>query len=66
MHVHASNRRLTEEGSAKFFVKDNGDTVLQNRGILSDRDVRKIQTYIKRHYKEMYMKWAEYSEKGFY
>ena len=52
--------------SAKFFVKDNGDTVLQNRGILSDRDVRKIQAYIKRHYKEMYMKWAEYSEKGFY
>ena len=66
MHVHASDCRLTEEGSAKFFVKDNGDTVLQNRGILSDRDVRKIQTYIKRHYKEMYMKWAEYSEKGFY
>ena len=66
MHVHASDRRLAEEGSAKFFVKDNGDTVLQNRGILSDRDVRKIQTYIKRHYKEMYMKWAEYSEKGFY
>ena len=24
--------KLTEAGSAKFFVKDNGDTVLQNRG----------------------------------
>lgn len=34
MHVHASDRKLTEAGSAKFFVKDNGDTVLQNRGIL--------------------------------
>ena len=23
MHVHASDRKLTEAGSAKFFVKDN-------------------------------------------
>ncbi len=26
MHVHASDRKLTEVGSAKFFVKANGDT----------------------------------------
>lgn len=39
MHVHASDRKLTEAGSAKFFVKDNGDTVLQNRGILNDREI---------------------------
>ena len=31
MHVHASDRKLTEGGSAKFFVKSNGDTVIQNR-----------------------------------
>lgn len=24
MHVHASDRKLTEAGSAKFFVKNNG------------------------------------------
>ena len=30
MHVHASDRKLTETGSAKFFVKDNGDTLVQN------------------------------------
>ena len=47
MHVHASDRKLTESGSAKFFVKDNGDTVLQNRGILNDREIRKIQEFIK-------------------
>ena len=46
MHVHASDRKLTEEGSAKFFVKADGDTVLQNRGMLNDRDIRKIQAYI--------------------
>ena len=43
MHVHASDRRLTEAGSAKFFVRDNGDTVLQERGILTDREISKIQ-----------------------
>lgn len=25
MHVHASDSKLTEESSAKFFVKGNGD-----------------------------------------
>lgn len=34
-HVHASYSKLTEESSAKFFVKNNGDTVIQNRGILT-------------------------------
>ena len=38
MHVHASDKRLTQEGSAKFFVKADGDTVLQNRGRLNERD----------------------------
>ena len=66
MHVHASNRKLTEEGSAKFFVEEDGNTVLQKRGILNDREISKIQEYIKRYYKEMYIKWAEYSRNGFY
>lgn len=66
MHVHASDRKLTEESSAKFFVKANGDTILQNRGRLNDREINKIQAYIKKHYKEMYRKWAEYSKNEFY
>lgn len=66
MHVHASDRRLTEAGSAKFFVKSNGDTVLQNQGMLTDRELRKIQAFIKENYKEMYLKWSEMSENGFY
>lgn len=52
MHVHASDRKLTEAGSAKFFVKENGDSVLQNRGMLNDREINKIQIYIKDHYLE--------------
>ena len=66
MHVHASDNKLTEAGSAKFFVKDNGDTVLQNRGILNDREIREIQNFIKKNYKEMYLKWSISSQEGFY
>ena len=66
MHVHASDRRLTEAGSAKFFVRDNGDTVLQERGILTDREISKIQKFIKQNYQEMYLKWSAYSEQGFH
>ena len=66
MHVHASDSRLTEGSSAKFFVKDNGDTVMQNRGVLTDKEVRKIKAFIKQNYQEMYLKWAAYSSEGFY
>lgn len=66
MHVHASDRKLTEAGSAKFFVKNDGDTILQNKGVLNDREVRIIQAFIKENYKEMYLKWSSLSEKGFY
>lgn len=53
MHVHASDRKLTEAGSGKFFVKANGDTILQNRGRLNDREIVKIQAFIKDNYKEI-------------
>lgn len=66
MHVHASDRRLTEEASAKLFVKQNGDTVVQNAGILTERELRKIQKFIKLNYQEMYLKWSSYSQQGFY
>ncbi len=66
MHVHASDRKLTEAGPAKFFVKSNGDTIVQNQGMLTDREMRKIQAFIKDNYKEMYLKWSEMSENGFY
>ena len=66
MRVHASDRKLTEGGSAKLFVKSNGDTVIQNRGVLTDRELSKIQSFIKDNYKEMYLKWASMSENGFF
>lgn len=66
MHVHASDRKLTEAGSAKFFVKENGDTLLQNRGILTEKELSKIQDFIKINYKDMYIKWSEYSSNGYF
>ncbi len=53
-HVHASDTNLTEEASAKFFVKEDGDTVVQKQGILNDREIRKIRQFIKDNYKDMY------------
>ena len=64
--MYACACQLTESGSAKFFVKENGDTVLQKRGILTDREIVKIQDFIKDNYKEMYIRWSEYSPNGFY
>ena len=66
MHVHASDKKLTESGSAKFFVKSNGDTVIQHRGILTDRELNQIQAFIKANYLDMYKKWAEKSNSGYY
>ena len=66
MHVHASDKKLTEGSSAKLFVKSNGDTVVQNLGVLTERELRGIQAFIKENYKEMYLLWKRYSQEGFY
>ena len=47
MHVHASDNELSEPGSAKFFVKCNGDTLLQHKGRLTEREILKIQRFKK-------------------
>lgn len=66
MHVHASDKRMTEAGSAKFFVKNNGDTTVEKKGNLTDREIRQIRTFIKDNYKEMYFKWQKIADTGFY
>lgn len=66
MHVHASDRQLTEGGSAKLFVKSDGDTVVQHKGILSERELSQIRAFIKENYQEMYLKWSLLSDEGFY
>ena len=66
MHVHASDRHLTESGSAKFFVMSNGDTEVRKQGRLSEKEIRIIQEFIKDNYKDMYIKWSEVSDIGYY
>lgn len=66
MHVYASDKRLTEAGSAKLFVKGNGDTVVQEQGRLTDRELHIIRDFIKDNYKEMYLKWSTMSQQGYY
>lgn len=41
MHAYASDSKLTEAGSAKFFVRADGSTVVQNRGTLKDHEITK-------------------------
>ena len=66
MHVHASDRRLIEQGSAKLFVKGNGDTIVKDKGILTDKELRIIREFVKDNYQDMFMKWSEMSNNGFY
>ena len=66
MRVHASDRKLTEQGSAKFFVRDDGSSVLQSPGILNERELRQIQSFISENYREMYLTWSQFSDEGFY
>ena len=66
MHVHASDRQLTETGSAKLFVKSDESTVVITPGQLTDKELRIVRAFIKDNYKEMYIKWSEMSNEGFY
>ena len=66
MHVHASDSRLSESGSAKFFVRSDGSTVVQKKGILTDIEIHKLQGFISEHYLEMYEMWKTDSDNGFY
>ena len=65
-HVNASDSKLTEEGAEKFFVKENGDTEIQKKGVLSQKELKIIQKFIKENYKEMYKKWSALSDSGFF
>ena len=46
-------------------IADEADMII-NGYALNDREIRKIQTFIKNNYQEMYLKWASYSRDGYY
>ncbi len=51
---------------ACMHVHASDDTILQNGRRLNDREIAKIQAFIKDNYKEMYKRWSEYSKLRFY
>ena len=58
---------ITSDGSLiETNMDDNGDSIVQNKGRLNDREINKIQSFIKDNYQSMYNKWQEYSKQSFY
>lgn len=66
MHVHASDKQMTEQKSAKFFVRADGSSVLRRRGDLTKSQQVGIQAYIKKNYLDMYALWATMSTNDFF
>lgn len=66
MHVHASDKHLTEAKSAKFFVRADGSSVMQRQGDLSASEVNTIQRFIKANYLDMYKTWKSFGGGDFY
>ncbi len=66
MHVHASDKHLTEVNSAKFFVKADGTSVMQKRGDLTDAQITVIQKFIRTNYLNMYKTWKDFGGGEFY
>ena len=45
-------------------IADKADIIVN--GYLNDREIAKISEFIKDHYQEMYIRWTQYSKKGYY
>lgn len=65
-HVHASNKKMSEKGSAKFFVKADGSSIVKHKGRLSPHSISEIQRFIKKNYLKMYEMWREAGGEEFY
>ena len=66
-HVHASNKQLSEGGSAKFYVHEDGTSEVVKKGRISSKKLSLIQEFIKENYKDMYKMWLDnQGTPGFY
>ena len=66
MHVHASDRHLSEYDYAKFFVKADGTSVMKKRGDLTNSEIISIKKFIKENYLSMYQTWKDFGGSDFY
>ena len=53
------------KGKERFWVLKVPVCVAE-KGQLNEREVAGIQAFFKKHYMEMYLKWSEMSDAGFY
>ena len=51
---------------SSMVITSDGSTVVQKQGALTDQELRKIQSFIKEHYLEIYEMWKTDSDNGFY
>jgi len=66
MHVHASDKHLTEFNAAKFYVMSDGGSVLKERGDLTDSEIIIISKFIKENYLDMYKTWKDFGGGDFF
>ena len=65
-HVH-SGKDKKRAGSAKFWIREDGSSVIAKKGKLSDKTLRGIQGFISNNYQLLYKDWIESGgEPGFY
>ena len=44
----------------------NGDTIVKEQGVLTNKELRIIREFVKDNYQEMFLKWSEMSNNIFY
>lgn len=62
VHLHASDKKLTESGSAKFWVYEDGSSKVENMGRLKPQEAALIQKWIHDNIGIIAQKWSEYAD----
>ena len=55
-HAHASLKKR-EIGAAKFWVYKDGSTKIAAKGNLDEREIRRIQNFLKNNYMILFSEW---------
>ena len=51
---------------AGYYLYFTSFCVVECMHVLNDREIAKISEFIKDHYQEMYIRWTQYSKKGYF
>ncbi len=66
VHLHASDKKLTEKDSAKFWVYEDGTSRIEKMGRLKQREAAIIQKWIQDNIGIIAQKWGEYADETVY